>query len=157
MPRDEFESIVKESSSIAEIIRTLGYQSTTGSIFGMIKERCSYDDISLDHIPKGVGHNKGRRFGNRGFPLEQILVENSTYTNRSNLKQKLFKANMIENVCAICGQEPFWKGKKMTLILDHINGINNDHRIENLRLVCPNCNSQLPTTGSKNFKWNKSI
>jgi hypothetical protein len=38
----------------------------------------------------------------------------------------------------------------MPLILDHINGINNDDRLENLRWVCPNCNSILPTTGSRN-------
>ena len=48
------------------------------------------------------------------------------------------------------GQEPFWNGKEMTLILDHINGYRKDDRLENLRWVCPNCNQQLDTTGSKN-------
>lgn len=40
--------------------------------------------------------------------------------------------------------------KRINLILDHINGINNDDRLENLHWVCPNCNQQLETTGSKN-------
>ena len=45
-----------------------------------------------------------------------------------------------------------WQGKSLTLILDHINGINNDDRLENLRWVCPNCNQQLETTNGKNKK-----
>jgi uncharacterized protein with PIN domain len=55
-------------------------------------------------------------------------------------------------LCSICGLLPEWNGKELTLILDHINGHNKDHRIENLRWVCPNCNSQLDTTGARNIK-----
>ena len=47
--------------------------------------------------------------------------------------------------CELCGQNENWHGKKMSLILDHINGIWNDNRIENLRIVCPNCNATLDT------------
>ena len=43
----------------------------------------------------------------------------------------------------------------MILIIDHINGVWNDNRIENLRLVCPNCNSQLETHCGKNKKIKK--
>jgi hypothetical protein len=52
----------------------------------------------------------------------------------------------------MCGQTEDWKGMKMSLILDHINGINNDNRIENLRIVCPNCNSTLETFSGRNRK-----
>ena len=55
-----------------------------------------------------------------------------------------------EYKCNICNLLPVWQGKELTLILDHINGNNKDHRLENLRWVCPNCNQQLETTGSKN-------
>lgn len=60
------------------------------------------------------------------------------------------KGNYTEYKCDICEQEPFWNGQPMSLILDHKNGKNNDHRLENLRWGCPNYNEQLETTGGKN-------
>ena len=60
------------------------------------------------------------------------------------------KGNYTPYKCSICGLEPFWNGKELTLTLDHINGINNDDRLENLRWVCPNCDRQLSTFSGKN-------
>jgi hypothetical protein len=61
------------------------------------------------------------------------------------LKRRLLRTGLIENRCALCGQGEDWRGRKMSLILDHINGVGNDHRIENLRIVCPNCAATLDT------------
>ncbi len=55
-----------------------------------------------------------------------------------------------ENKCAICGIEPLWNNKPFTFILDHINGHNENNSRENLRLICPICDSQLDTYKSKN-------
>ena len=55
----------------------------------------------------------------------------------------------------MCETLPTWKGEKLILVLDHINGINNDNRLKNLRFVCPNCESQLPTYKSKNITYQK--
>jgi len=76
--------------------------------------------------------------------MSDILVENSTFS-RVHLKDRLFKEGLKLNICEMCGQNGEWMGKKMTLILDHINGVNNDNRLENLRIVCPNCNATLDT------------
>ena len=57
-----------------------------------------------------------------------------------------------DNKDFLCGIGPEWQGKPMPLILDHINGINNDNRLDNLRFVCSNCDSQLPTYKSRNRK-----
>lgn len=74
--------------------------------------------------------------------LSDILVEGSYY-GTTHLKNRLFKEGIKEKICEICGQEEEWYDSKIGFILDHINGINNDHRLENLRILCPNCNSTL--------------
>lgn len=72
------------------------------------------------------------------------------------LKQKLYKLGFKKRLCEECGQGEEWRGKKMSLILDHINGVNNDNRIENLRIICPNCNATLDTHCGKNRKPKKN-
>lgn len=57
----------------------------------------------------------------------------------------MYDEGIKEKKCELCGQGEEWNGKYMSLILDHINGIYNDNRIENLRIVCPNCNATLET------------
>jgi hypothetical protein len=97
---------------------------------------------------------KGRKIGRNAiwdekYPLESVLVENSTYA-RHALKKRILEHKLIAYICSCCGIEPFWNGNPMPLILDHINGVNNDNRIENLRFVCSNCDTQLDTYKSKN-------
>ncbi|RDH78773.1 HNH endonuclease [Mycolicibacterium moriokaense] len=53
-------------------------------------------------------------------------------------------------LCAICGEAAMWKGLPLALVLDHIDGDPTNNRRENLRLVCPNCDSQLPTYKARN-------
>jgi hypothetical protein len=67
------------------------------------------------------------------------------------------KDNGIEQKCCFedCPTHPLgnsWRGKSLQLIMDHKNGNNWDNRLENLRLICPNCNAQLETHGGKNKK-----
>ena len=93
---------------------------------------------------------KNHKKGNPKYSLEEILIENSSYTNRTRLKIRLLKEHLIEYKCAICGNKGEWNNQPLTLQLDHINGINNDNRIENLRFLCPNCHSQTETYSGRN-------
>jgi hypothetical protein len=98
--------------------------------------------------------NKGQKTGrlpvwDEKFPLEKVMTKNSTYS-RTHLRKRIIDNNLIPYRCAICAIGPEWQGKPMPLILDHINGVNDDHRISNLRFVCSNCDCQLPTYKSKN-------
>lgn len=93
---------------------------------------------------------KVNQYGPRKEDYE-VFVENSSFP-RHVLKKRIIDQKMIPYVCACCGIGPEWQGKPMTLILDHVNGTNNDNRLSNLRFVCSNCDSQLPTYKSRNRK-----
>jgi Zn finger protein HypA/HybF involved in hydrogenase expression len=80
-----------------------------------------------------------------------VLVEHSDY-NRQNLKMRLIAEGILPNKCDRCGAQPEWMGEPLTLVLDHINGVWDDNRRENLRLLCPNCNSQTATFSGRRLK-----
>ena len=95
----------------------------------------------------------------RGKKLDdktEVCIKNSK-VDQKTLREHYFKGQYSQYKCSICNQEPFWNHKELTLILDHINGQNHDDRLENLRWVCPNCNQQLETTGSKNLIYQKQL
>jgi len=87
-------------------------------------------------------------------PIEDILIKGSTY-NRCHLKTRLFNEGFKQRRCELCGQDEIWRGQKMSLILDHINGNRTDNRLENLRIACPNCNATFPTHAGKNKRDKK--
>ena len=70
----------------------------------------------------------------------------------NRLKIRLFKEGLLEEKCAICGNLGEWNDKPLSLVIDHINGNHSDNRIENLRILCPNCHSQTETFAGKNKK-----
>lgn len=134
---------------------------------GALGRHIKYCDKNPDRIkayrspkagqPKGsIPWNKDKKVGRHKkwdelYSLEKVMVKNSTY-GRSHLKKRIIQNKLIEYRCSCCGIGPEWNGKPMPLILDHINGLNNDNRIENLRFVCSNCDSQLDTYKSRNRK-----
>jgi len=81
--------------------------------------------------------------------LEKVLIKDSFYS-RKELKKRLYDEGIKIKQCEICGQDENWKGTKLIHILDHINGESHDNRLENLRIICPNCNSSLETSNGKN-------
>ena len=91
------------------------------------------------------------RLVNGPIPIEDMLVEHSPH-GRRNLRDRLIKSGKLINICAICRCEPIWNGLPLQLRLDHINGVNDDCREKNLRLLCPNCDSQTDTYCGRNRK-----
>jgi Zn finger protein HypA/HybF involved in hydrogenase expression len=148
--KEEFQELLYKASTLSEALTLTGYPATTG-YYKTLRQRVAEDNADVSHMTLGRGHNKGKLYPNRKkTKLEDIMVENSTFST-GHLKERLIKEGILENRCALCQQLPEWCGKKLVMILDHINGVNNDHRIDNLRLLCPNCNSQTDTfsRGSK--------
>ncbi len=85
------------------------------------------------------------------FSNDDILVENSSYP-RHRLKERLINQNLLEYKCQQCGNIGSHNDKPLVLQLDHINGVNNDNRLKNLRFLCPNCHTQQDTYAAKNIK-----
>lgn len=137
---------VKESNSIRELQIKLGY-GPNSNVTKTIKNYCNEHNISLEHFTSLSKEKVNRTEKN-------IFIKNSTASQKV-LRSWYKKGNYTKYICSICGQKPFWNGKELTLTLDHINGINNDDRLENLRWVCPNCDRQLDTFCGKNKRKNK--
>lgn len=81
-----------------------------------------------------------------GFREPEKLRNILTGDGRGRItKQQLIGLGYKEDKCELCSQGPEWNRQFLNLQLDHINGIHNDNRLENLRILCPNCHTQTPT------------
>jgi len=136
--------IVQSSKSTMEVMRKIGLNAKGGN-HKTIKKYIQQYNIDTSHFETQSARAK-RTFENHisKIPLENILIENSNYS-RTELKKRLYDTGLKIKQCEKCGQGEVWNGEKMSLILDHVNGVNNDNRIENLRILCPNCAATLDT------------
>ena len=145
--------IITESSTYSEVLIKLGLV-TRGSNFKTLHKYINKYNIDVLHFnANAVGTQKLHNFIK--IPLDKILIENSKYLSTNTLKKRLYKEGLKEKKCELCGQDENWHGEHMSLIIDHINGINNDNRFENLQIVCPNCNATLPTFSGKKYEKEK--
>jgi hypothetical protein len=155
MKKEKIEQLVKESESYSEISRKLYGNNFYGNR-QTIKKYIKKYNINVEHITslpipyKLTSHSSN--FQKK--LLSEILVENSSF-DTTHLKNRLYDEGLKERICEKCGQDEWWHGEKIRLILDHINGINNDHRFENLRILCPNCSAALSTFSGKNVNHPK--
>jgi hypothetical protein len=138
---------IAQSSCWSDALRLLGY-SVKGHNFRTLQKWATKWRIPVDHFDADAGRRRAARARER--PLSELLVKDSTY-NRGSLKRRLLHNGLLEPRCELCGQDDQWCGRPMSLVLDHINGVSNDHRLENLRLVCPNCAATLDTHCGRNL------
>jgi hypothetical protein len=147
---------IAESFSYAEALRRLDMCASGGNWQTLKKYATEVWLIPVDHFdPHAASRDALAR--NRGTPrpLADILVERSTFS-RGQLKNRLYEAGLKARRCELCGQGQQWRGRPMSLILDHINGVRNDNRVENLRIVCPNCAATLETHCGRNVNRARS-
>ena len=149
---EEYREAAKNSISVSGMCKYLG-RNPCGAGYYIIKKKIKELNIDTSHF-LGQGWNKNQKFDpmeNVRIPMEEILVENSDYTNITSLKRRLLNSGLKEYVCERCGNTE-WEGERIPLELHHINGNNRDHRLENLQMLCPNCHALTDNYCSKNKK-----
>lgn len=100
----------------------------------------------------GKGYKKAWNKTSKEDFINNILIENSPWNGKGQkVKKFLIEYGLKVDKCEICGLGNIWNNKKLVLQIDHINGIKTDNRIENLRIVCPNCHTQTDTFSSANI------
>lgn len=152
--KEQLQQLTNESKSFREILEKLNMEYTSGN-YRSLRRRLREDNINLTNMNLEFRPRKMRveQLTEKRFLLQrsndELFVENGTaYTE--TVKRRIIKDELIPYNCQICNVGDNWQSKRLTLILDHVNGISNDHRLSNLRFLCPNCNSQTDTFCGRN-------
>lgn len=141
---DDLRRAVERSVSLSEVLRRLGYRPS-GGMHRLITGHIRRLGLDTSHFT-GRASQRGRRLDarRRRRALETVLVAGDGYRNSADLRERLIRAGLKEPRCESCGLDR-WRGRPMRLQLDHVNGDPCDNRIENLRILCPNCHSLTDT------------
>lgn len=146
--KNELESAVKTSFSFRQVLLKLGLQEAGGN-YEQVKKYIREFKLDINHF-KGKGWSRGLiGIGKPLIPLNKILKKSSSFQS-FKLKKRLFAAGIKNKNCEECGWAKYSKDGRLPLELDHINGDRHDNRIENLRILCPNCHSLKLTHRGRN-------
>jgi 5-methylcytosine-specific restriction endonuclease McrA len=151
----ELQKIINNSNSLCEVLEKLGLPKYSGN-HRTLNRRIEEENIDLNILKKNRDlqrkkHCKSLHKKLR-IPDSDVFCKDSKYSNRVEIKKRLINRYNIIYKCSECGNSGTHNNKPLSLQLDHINGVNNDNRIENLRFLCPNCHSQTKTYSGKMHK-----
>src|SRR3712207_8520094 len=114
---DEVRTAVAVATSVTDALRRLGLRPAGGN-HASLRRRIECLGLSTEHFDPDDARRRG---GRAAIPLTEILVKGSTY-HRARLKERLYSAGLRDRACELCGQGELWHGRRMALILDHVNG-----------------------------------
>jgi hypothetical protein len=141
---------VKKSSSLRGVIFDLGLIPAGGN-YEQVKKYIREKALDTSHFT-GRGWRTGLLIPTTpAVEIEKILVKNSLVQSYK-LKKRLFKEGLKTPACEECRWNKKAEDGRLPLELDHINGDRHDNRLENLRILCPNCHSLKPTHRGRKIK-----
>ena len=155
LKKEQLKKLIEKNNTLGGILNDMGIKRNSGN-YQTLHRYSKKFNLSLERIlidnSKYLGPTNAIK-----HELCDILVKNSLYGNTHSLKNRLYNEGLKQPICEKCGQDEIWNGEKISLILDHINGIHDDNRLKNLRIVCPNCNATLSTHGGRNIRIKKKL
>ena len=147
---EQLKNATNNSFSYRQVLIKLGLREAGGN-YEQVKKYIKEYKLDIRHF-KGRGWNLGLKgIGKPRIPLEKILIKNS-YFQSFKLKSRLFTAGLKSQYCEQCEWSKRTKDGYLPLELDHINGNRHDNRLENLRILCPNCHSLTPNHRGRSGK-----
>ena len=145
----QLKQAAKESFSFRQVLHKLNLREAGGN-YSQVKKYLEEYKINTRHF-RGKGWSKGLKIETPAkIPLDKILQLGSNFQSYK-LKKRLFAAKLKFPKCEICGWSKKSLDGRIPLELDHINGNSHDNRLENLRVLCPNCHSLQPTHRGRNI------
>lgn len=150
--REKLREVVQNSYTYTDVLKVFDL-SITGANQKSLKNYIKIFSLDISHFNEKY-YLKSRSLVINKWKNEDIFIENSPVATEI-IKNRILKEKIFPYVCRKCKNTGSWCGEPITLQLEHKNGNNRDHRLENLEFLCPNCHSQTSTYGRKNINNTK--
>lgn len=152
--KEELQEAIQESDNLHQVLLRLHLSSNGSGGYRQLRKMIHQWKIETEHFTKPLDLTEiAPSYQKESDDFLESLGFNFPFNVASpKIKEKLYEHDILQRECDKCGQGEMWHGEKLSLILDHKNGIHADNRLDNLRVLCPNCNATLATHCSKKLK-----